>query len=140
MGTNGQIIGRLVLLGFIPGNNPAGPDRNRTNPDGAAHVSVVFEVLMDGVGLRGGGWGEIRTHGTLTRTAVFKTAALNRSATHPDWHPIQTKRTLMREPCHLKRSPLICPDYWSIDESRDRLSAGVVGVRSPDRTGIEDIE
>ncbi len=32
---------------------------------------------------RNGGWGEIRTHGTLSRTAVFKTAALNRSATHP---------------------------------------------------------
>ena len=30
-----------------------------------------------------GGWGEIRTHGTLSRSAVFKTAALNRSATHP---------------------------------------------------------
>jgi hypothetical protein len=32
-----------------------------------------------------GGWGGIRTHGTLTRTAVFKTAAFNRSATHPCW-------------------------------------------------------
>ena len=32
---------------------------------------------------RSGGWGGIRTHGTLARTAVFKTAALNRSATHP---------------------------------------------------------
>ena len=30
-----------------------------------------------------GGWGGIRTHGSLARTAVFKTAALNRSATHP---------------------------------------------------------
>jgi hypothetical protein len=30
-----------------------------------------------------GGWGGIRTHGTLARTAVFKTAAFNRSATHP---------------------------------------------------------
>jgi hypothetical protein len=30
-----------------------------------------------------GGWGGIRTHGALARTAVFKTAALNRSATHP---------------------------------------------------------
>jgi hypothetical protein len=30
-----------------------------------------------------GGWGGIRTHGTLTRTAVFKTAAFNHSATHP---------------------------------------------------------
>ncbi len=30
-----------------------------------------------------GGWGEIRTHGGREPTAVFKTAALNRSATHP---------------------------------------------------------
>ena len=30
-----------------------------------------------------GGRGEIRTHGTLSRTAVFKTAALNHSATLP---------------------------------------------------------
>ena len=32
---------------------------------------------------QGGGWGEIRTHGELAPTAVFKTAALNHSATHP---------------------------------------------------------
>ena len=30
-----------------------------------------------------GGWGGIRTHGTLSRTLVFKTSALNHSATHP---------------------------------------------------------
>ena len=30
-----------------------------------------------------GGEGGIRTHGTLARTAVFKTAALNHSATSP---------------------------------------------------------
>ena len=30
-----------------------------------------------------GGWGGIRTHGRLSPTAVFKTAALNHSATHP---------------------------------------------------------
>ena len=30
-----------------------------------------------------GGWGGIRTHGTLAGTPVFKTGALNRSATHP---------------------------------------------------------
>ena len=30
-----------------------------------------------------GGWGEIRTHGTLAGSPVFKTGALNRSATHP---------------------------------------------------------
>ena len=30
-----------------------------------------------------GGGGGIRTHGTLSRTPVFKTGALNRSATPP---------------------------------------------------------
>ena len=34
-----------------------------------------------------GGWGGIRTHDTLARMAVFKTAALNRSATHPTTRP-----------------------------------------------------
>ena len=31
-----------------------------------------------------GGWGGIRTHGERKPTAVFKTAALNHSATHPE--------------------------------------------------------
>ncbi len=31
----------------------------------------------------GGGWGGIRTHGSVATTPVFKTGALNRSATHP---------------------------------------------------------
>ena len=30
-----------------------------------------------------GGWGGIRTHGRLAPTPVFKTGALNHSATHP---------------------------------------------------------
>ena len=30
------------------------------------------------------GWGEIRTHGRDKPSAVFKTAALNHSATHPN--------------------------------------------------------
>src|SRR5437764_6871370 len=33
--------------------------------------------------INGGGGGGIRTHGTVAGTAVFKTAALNRSATPP---------------------------------------------------------
>ena len=33
---------------------------------------------------RAGGWGGIRTPGRLAPTAVFKTAALNHSATHPN--------------------------------------------------------
>src|SRR5579862_8644524 len=39
-------------------------------------INSVFRVET-------GGWGEIRTHGTLAGTPVFKTGALNRSATHP---------------------------------------------------------
>jgi hypothetical protein len=50
----------------------------RVIDDWPAHVPV-----MDAEMVRSGGWGEIRTHGTLTRTPVFKTGALNRSATHP---------------------------------------------------------
>ena len=30
-----------------------------------------------------GGWGEIRTHGPLAKATVFKTVALDHSATHP---------------------------------------------------------
>ena len=33
--------------------------------------------------LGSGGWGGIRTHGTVSRTPVFKTGSLNRSDTHP---------------------------------------------------------
>jgi hypothetical protein len=41
------------------------------------NVSATFKYL-----LRGGG-GEIRTHGRIASTTVFKTAAFNRSATPP---------------------------------------------------------
>lgn len=40
-------------------------------------------MSLDGVKRVPGGGGEIRTHGRVTPTAVFKTAALNRSATPP---------------------------------------------------------
>ena len=30
-----------------------------------------------------GGWGEIRTHGPVAQTPVFKTGAFDHSATHP---------------------------------------------------------
>jgi hypothetical protein len=49
----------------------------------------VFDPRCGGpkewAGERPGGWGGIRTHGRLTPSAVFKTAALNHSATHPSW-------------------------------------------------------
>lgn len=40
-------------------------------------------MSLDGIKQISGGGGEIRTHGRVTPTAVFKTAALNRSATPP---------------------------------------------------------
>lgn len=40
-------------------------------------------IVANMYGWSGGGGGEIRTHGRVTPTAVFKTAALNRSATPP---------------------------------------------------------
>ena len=49
------------------------------------------ELLITGKPCRirsSGGSGEIRTHGALSYTAVFKTAALNHSATLP----LQVKR------------------------------------------------
>ena len=36
-----------------------------------------------GLGFLNGGGGGIRTHGTLARTTVFKTAPINRSGTPP---------------------------------------------------------
>jgi hypothetical protein len=56
---------------------------------------VGFRWLVEQT-VAAGGWGGIRTHGTLARTAVFKTAAFNRSATHP----IESK--LRRGALHLK--------------------------------------
>jgi hypothetical protein len=48
-----------------------------------ASNSVGELKQINAVNETNGGWGGIRTHGTLARTAVFKTAAFNRSATHP---------------------------------------------------------
>ena len=43
----------------------------------------VFLMDLDYQGRGNGGGGGIRTHGTISRTPVFKTGALNRSATPP---------------------------------------------------------
>jgi hypothetical protein len=44
------------------------------------HIKLLF-ILYNMLDY--GGWGGIRTHGTLAGTPVFKTGALNHSATHP---------------------------------------------------------
>jgi hypothetical protein len=44
----------------------------------------IFPANNKGLAGNSGGWGGIRTHGDVAATPVFKTGALNRSATHPD--------------------------------------------------------
>ncbi len=46
-------------------------------------IGVVGELLSDAILEENGGQSGIRTHGTLARTLVFKTSALNRSAICP---------------------------------------------------------
>ena len=60
-----------------------------------------------------GGWGGIRTHGSLARSPDFKSGAFNRSATHP---VTRAMRSLQFTCC----------------EARDTIS----GLRRPDRTPI----
>jgi hypothetical protein len=46
-------------------------------------LEIRRSLNLRGYEVKCGGWGEIRTHGELTPTPVFKTGAINRSATHP---------------------------------------------------------
>jgi hypothetical protein len=48
-----------------------------------------------------GGSGEIRTHGGRKPTAVFKTAALNHSATLPYFLNCGRKNTVIPNPCFI---------------------------------------
>ena len=50
-------------------------------------------------GAKVGGRGEIRTHGTLAGTPVFKTGALNHSATLPSAHVNGGERPLLQARC-----------------------------------------
>jgi hypothetical protein len=58
---------RMYVLMYAMGEHAC----KRLGPAGAKCVSYS-------------GVGEIRTHGTVTRSAVFKTAAFNHSATTPE--------------------------------------------------------
>ena len=50
---------------------------------GSAHLAWRIIPINQWLIASSGGWGGIRTHGTVARTPVFKTGALNHSATHP---------------------------------------------------------
>jgi hypothetical protein len=51
--------------------------------DGTPNALICFRYFM-----LDGGWGEIRTHDRVTPMPVFKTGALNHSATHPFFRTI----------------------------------------------------
>ena len=46
-------------------------------------MALQAEAAWRALSRAAGGWGRIRTHGGLAATPVFKTGALNHSATHP---------------------------------------------------------
>jgi hypothetical protein len=72
-----------------PTNAPELAKRNSTclctnGAESGADSKTIKNIQYDQLlGRIIGGEGGIRTHGALARTAVFKTAALNRSATSP---------------------------------------------------------
>ncbi len=47
-------------------------------------LCLIPQVLCNNINKLSGGEGEIRTHGRVTPTTIFKTVAFNRSATSPD--------------------------------------------------------
>lgn len=53
------------------------------NNGGFVKVLAFFGTALDASGRDAGGQGGIRTHGELPPTTVFKTVALNHSATCP---------------------------------------------------------
>src|SRR4030095_12269340 len=55
---------------------------SKENPDAAKVCATSGDTPRNAASSKGG-WGGIRTPGSLSTTAVFKTAALNHSATHP---------------------------------------------------------
>jgi hypothetical protein len=56
---------------------------------------------------KGGGQGGIRTHGKLAPTTVFKTVALNHSATCPRWGPLSLTLAFLASGPSNRDSPLI---------------------------------
>ena len=87
---------------------------------------VIFEL--------NGRWGGIRTHGTLSRTPVFKTGSLNHSDTHPSVVRLYSGLKMAVNPGRHKPLPSArlhisghCPGVVA-GGSRDPSPAGTVGT------------
>ncbi len=70
---------RLRRIRLRPSSRPARSASASRAPCGASAPVQPTAAVID----EQSGWGGIRTPGTVSRTAVFKTAALDHSATHP---------------------------------------------------------
>ena len=102
--TLSQIRGGTIEMGFSPSTkgrsvcspHSAGATSKILSP-GSIHIHEIFvgdfagrcsmmnlrSLIKCYIYSQSGGWGGIRTHGGLAPAPVFKTGALNRSATHP---------------------------------------------------------
>ncbi len=77
-----------------------------------------------------GGDGEIRTHGGVTPSAVFKTAALDRSATSPCWLPNFSRQSRLPGDLRLRAAYLDQLAPTPIDtHCRERPSPDAAGVQ-----------
>src|SRR5687767_6352903 len=90
-----------VSSGCLSWTGPAGRSEKfeRANkPDGAGEGAGRGEraPVVAQLAVRAGGRGGIRTHGGLAPTAVFKTAALNHSATLPRDRGASSRRRIDR--------------------------------------------
>jgi hypothetical protein len=83
-----------------------------------------------------GGWGEIRTHGTLAGTPVFKTGALNHSATHPSFANIEllrrSKEQIQQAAALCGVNPLEAPLGCTLEASM-RINVVTDGIKLGDR-------
>ncbi|GEM_PF-1015454 len=75
-----------------------------------------------------GRWGGIRTHGTLSRTPVFKTGSLNHSDTHPSVVRLYSVLEMAVNPAK-QTKPLI---FGSADDHCPGVVAGGRSEPSPD--------
>lgn len=78
-----------------------------------------------------GRWGGIRTHGTLSRTPVFKTGSLNHSDTHPS---VVRLYSGLKKAVNPARSSCVALLSWLADHCPGGVAGG---SRDPSPEGIE---
>ncbi len=80
--------GLIISNPLNPPHKPIARNNRTICPTQNTHFNTHIHIILKaqnlyGSGFLNGGGGGIRTHGTLARTTVFKTAPINRSGTPP---------------------------------------------------------